>query len=800
MPPLITILAWFSGFVASVAIVNLLAWSRRDREQLQRLKISLAESEARLRDLFEKSTDAIFIHERETGAIVDVNRTTTELYGYTSEECRQLSFADLTGSGFDKAQERALACMVEAEACGEVTFFWQAKHKDGNEFPVEVTMKATELCGEKRIVANVRDITERVATTSALQQEQTLVSTLLDSLPGTFYLYDRELRLRRWNRNLEVLMGYRPEQLRELHFKDCFSPGAQCDELVASLHNLLVSGIENATRETRVVRADGVEVPYLVTAARLDTHEGPMLLSVGLDISSLVDAQTALRESELRYRALYDGAGDAILLLLQDRFVDCNAQALRTFGCETVEQLIGRSLGELSPPMQPDGTASDQAAIAHIAAAIDENAQRFEWLHHRMDESPFLADVSLKAVELRGVKHFLAIVRDVTEKKRLEERLRQVQRLESIGHLAGGIAHDFNNLLTPILGNVELLLSGMAEDAEERPDLEEVHAAAGRARRLTRQLLSFGRRAVLEVTVLDLGALVLGMERLLRGLLREDIQLSLRTDEADIQIKADPSQMEQVLMNLVVNARDAMPKGGLVAISVERKRIDGDSCIGPGDCASGDYAVLSVADTGHGMSEEVKARLFEPFFTTKAVGQGTGLGLATVFGIVQQHRGTLAVYSEPGKGSTFRVYLPLDPSVVANVTPLVEVAAQGGEERILVVEDDAAVRLLTCNVLRRNGYAVFEASNPEQAIAICQDMDPSPQVLVSDVVMPGMSGPELFDKLQATDPALRVLYMSGYSGDIISRQGMLEPGLSLLQKPFSVEELLTKLRQVIGAS
>jgi PAS domain S-box-containing protein len=661
-------------------------------------------------------------------------------------------------------------------------------------------LKHTVLSGQSRIVSGVRDISERVAQATALQREQTFVSTLLDSLPGAFHLYDRDLKLQRWNRNLERSMGYTAEQLRNMPM-ECWLREQEREPLVQEIRQWLLEGSGNITREAHLVRADGALVPYLITGARLDTHEGPLLMGVGLDISSLVAAQEALRESEERYRVVFESAEDAILLVCEERLVDCNPQAIRTFGCESREQLLAYAPVELSPESQPDGTDSWATFGARMVAGIRGEPQHFEWLHRRVDGTPFLAEVNLNRIVLRGIAHLQILIRDITEKRRLEERLVQAQRLEAIGHLAGGVAHDFNNLLTPILGRVELMLLDVPEGESMRQDLVEVHAAAQRAKQLTRQLLTFGRRAVLEVAPIDLCQLLDGMERLLRGLLREDIELKLKLDVEEVVVRADPSQLEQVIMNLVVNARDAMPKGGLVSVGVTKQEVDADFCSTDRACAPGHYAVITVSDTGTGMSPEVKRRLFEPFFTTKSVGKGTGLGLSTVLGIVEQHRGTLTVYSEVDCGSTFRVFLPLEKGSVSHPAPAEITDGQfNGTEAILVVEDDASVRDFTCRSLEKFGYRTTAAASPEEAITTFDRLVESPSMLLTDVVMPGKNGHELYDELLKRRGDLRVLYMSGYSGDTISHQGVLDSGVVLLQKPFPVRELVMKVRQVLDAT
>ncbi len=775
---------------------------RRSREfaRLHQLQAALTASEAKLRELYESSSDAIFVHDASTGAIIDVNRTMCEMYGYTREESLALSVGDLSANSEKYSEERARERLAEAQQLGVTTFAWQARRKDGSPFPVEVTLKCTELGGKTCIVGNVRDHTERRATTEALAQEKEFVTTLLDSLPGTFYLYDGDLKLKRWNRNLELSLGYSAEQLGQMTMMDWYPPGTERDELIAAMLHWFAHGQGNVQRETTVLRADGSKVPYLITATRLNTADGMMLMGVGLDISAFVQAQEDLREGEERYRTLFDSAGDAILLMREDRFIDCNASALKVYGCTGREQLVNHSPQEFSPERQPDNEASTAAALSRITAALSGTPQQFEWLHRRVDGTTFVAEVSLNRVDLRGARHLQAIVRDVTERRRLEERLQQAQRLEAIGHLAGGVAHDFNNLLTPIVGHVELLLEELSASDPARDDLEQILSAAHRARRLTQQLLTVGRKGVLDVQAVDICALVLGMKGLLASLLREDIELEVDVEPNGAIVTADPSQLEQVVMNLVVNARDAMPRGGRLQVAVSRCELGAAFCPARGDCAHGEHARLSVSDTGIGMTEEVKRRLFEPFFTTKTLGRGTGLGLATVFGIVQQHRGTLAVTSEPDLGSTLCVCLPIvnEPVLLDRAASVAEPAIDG-TETVLVVEDDSLVRAFTCRALERHGYVIHVAESAEQALGLFTELTKPPQLVVTDVVLPKLNGRELFERLRIQRPDLRVLYMSGYSGDTISHHGILNEGVVLIQKPFTVEQLLSKVRAALDA-
>ena len=400
-----------------------------------------------------------------------------------------------------------------------------------------------------------------------------------------------------------------------------------------------------------------------------------------------------------------------------------------------------------------------------------------------------------------AVRRALREAEERAERKRLEDHLRQSQKMEAIGRLTGGIAHDFNNLLTVINGYSEMSLQSLKADDALRPNLEQIKEAGERAAGLTRQLLAFSRRQVLEPKVLDLNAVVTNVEKLLNRMIGEDVILAATRTAGLGRVKADPSQIEQVLMNLAVNARDAMPAGGKLTIETANVELDESYAREHMTVQPGRYVMLAVSDTGCGMDVETQKRIFEPFFTTKEQGKGTGLGLSTVYGIVKQSGGYIWAYSEVGLGTTFKVYLPRVDAAIAAVEPAREVLRTArGAETVLLAEDDPALRSLLRKVLQENGYTVLEAFHGKHAVEVCEQHSGPIHLMVTDVVMPEMGGTEAAGRLSSLRPDLKVLFLSGYADDAVHRHGVLAPGTAFLQKPFVLETLARKVREVLDAS
>jgi hypothetical protein len=506
-------------------------------------------------------------------------------------------------------------------------------------------------------------------------------------------------------------------------------------------------------------------------------------------------AEEELRQSEERYRALFEDNPSMFFTVDGNgRVISVNPFGAGQLGY-TIEELVGQSVLAVFHP-------EDQAAVvAQLKACLQHPFQVFQWQFRKVRKNGTIIWVEefARAVSKSGGRHSVLIVcHDITERKRLEEQLSHSQKMEAIGRLAGGVAHDFNNLLTGITCYTELLASSMNNTDPRRNDVEEIKKAAERAATLTRQLLAFSRKQILTYTVVDLNAVVTSMEKMLGRLIGEDIELATRLDSGLGPVKADVGQLEQVIVNLAVNARDAMPNGGQLILETANVELNNAYTAIHPEVQTGHYVLLAVTDTGSGMDETVKANIFEPFFTTKEMGKGTGLGLATVYGIIKQSGGHITVSTAPGQGSTFQIYLPRVQeevsAVVAETEPLL---AATGQEVVLLVEDDEGLRHLISRILRKNGYTVLEASSGAEALQQCEQHAGPLHLLLSDVVMPQMSGRKLAQRLAALRPVLKVLYLSGYTDDSILRHGVMDDDVAFLQKPFTPVALTRKVREVL---
>ena len=595
-----------------------------------------------------------------------------------------------------------------------------------------------------------------------------------------------------WNAGAERMYGYEAEEVIGESVA-LLVPPDRPDELPEILRRLR-QGERIGHLETVRLRKDGHRLHVALAISPIMDAAGSIVgaSTIARDVTERDQAEAERRRSDERYRELFENATDLIAVTdLESRLASVNKAFARTLGYEQ-EELIGKPLAELVPPKW-----HDRLRTAHVSKLSDESASTV-YQHELLTKDGRLiqVEVSSRLIEEEGRPVGTeAICRDITERQQLEEQLRQSQRVESVGRLAGGIAHDFNNLLTVIAGYTEALLN--RKNAADERELTEIAAAAERAAILTHQLLAFSRRQVLQPTVLDLNEVVAGTTQMLARLLGERIEIVSSLDPAIAPVLADFNQLEQILVNLAINSRDAMPNGGTLRIETGGVELDHRYVSNHPEATVGPHTMLAVSDTGIGMEPATMANIFEPFFTTKPLGIGTGLGLATVHGIVRQSGGNIWVYSEPGRGTTFKVYLPISEASLSPRQSSDYAASPTGDETILIVEDERALRVLVVQMLEEHGYQALAAGTAEQAIGLIGDDDIPIDLVLTDLVMPGMNGRDLAEQARVLRPGIRVLFMSGYADVAVLSNGALEPGSAFLEKPFSASELAHKVREVL---
>jgi PAS domain S-box-containing protein len=574
----------------------------------------------------------------------------------------------------------------------------------------------------------------------------------------------------------------------------------------------------SGTEALSLLRARGLDIPFIFVSGTMGEDLAARALEAGAgdaltkgNLRRLIpvirrelrefgerrarrETEAALRVSEATYSALVEQAPLGIYRSTPTgRFLSANAALATILGYSSPAQLLTLDMAR-EVYADPD----ERRRLVERDTYTDRVYDELEATWKRKDGTRIRVQLSVRAIrDTEGhVEFYEAFVRDITTQRQLEAQLAQAQKMEAIGRLAGGVAHDFNNLLTVILSYSELLLEELPKDSSNRDDIGQIRKAAQGASELTRQLLAFSRQQVLEPKVVDLNAAVSGIERLLGRVLREDIQLRCTLSADAGTVRVDPGQLEQVIMNLAVNARDAMPHGGQLTVETGNVDLDETYMQAHPLAAPGRYVMLAVTDTGTGMDAATQARIFEPFFTTKEVGKGTGLGLATVQGIVQQSGGFIWVYSEPNHGTCFKIYLPRVDEPVSEVATVAGDSLMG-TETVLVVEDVEAVRAVTRRMLERYGYRVLEAADGEAAIRLAANSTEHIHLLLTDVVMPNVSGRDLAEMFAKTFPDSKVLFMSGYTDDAIVRHGILQEGIAYLQKPFTPDSLASKVRRVL---
>jgi len=623
----------------------------------------------------------------------------------------------------------------------------------------------------------------------------------IDSVPDALVIVDNQGTIALANTQTETVFGYTRAELRglpiEVLMPDRFRGG--------HIHHRNTYINQPRTRpmgsslELFGLRKDGTEFPVEISLSPIQATTGPMVVAAIRDVTDRKRAQQQIQElhrrvgAESAYKSLVKNAPYGIYRagVENHRFMAVNPALVKMLGYDSEEEVLVLNLA------RDVYSNSDRAEhIAETRLAKQFQAKEFEW--KRKDGSPLYVRLSgRRETDDKGEEFFDVVAEDVTERRKLEEQFHQSQRLEAVARLAGGVAHDFNNLLGVITGYSWLLLNDMEPSDPRRERLEAILQAASSGTTLTRELLAFGRKQVLNLTVLDLNAVVTDLTKMLRRVIGEDVNLKTELQPGLGNVKLDRVQIEQVLLNLVINARDAMPNGGDLYLETLNAELDREYVGGPMGVPPGDYVVLAVRDTGIGMDIDLQSRIFEPFFTTKGPGKGTGLGLASVHGIVKQSGGHVWLYSEKGRGTTFKLFFPRVQEVTQRSKPVAGSKGMRGTETVLLVEDHPLLRKMSAEMLKGMGYKVIETEDGESAITAAEAYTDPIHMLVTDVVMPGMNGLQLRDKIVAVRPGLKTLLISGYSEEVISQYGSFTEGTALLQKPFSTELLGTKIRELL---
>jgi two-component system, cell cycle sensor histidine kinase and response regulator CckA len=638
------------------------------------------------------------------------------------------------------------------------------------------------------------------AATAALHEWEERYNAIFERHPLAMLVWDSETkRFVAVNEAAVAQYGYTRDELLELTVWD-IRPAEEIAHVRRIIERLPPG--RHAFPGLRHQKKDGTVFTVDVIAHDVTWNGRAARLLLAADATERTRAEMALRESEERLRLVMRASNDAVY--------DWDVPSGRVhwtggeiFGYGAADEHFDIAWWE--DRVHPDDRARVEATLE---AAVAGKAESWSEEYHFLRGDGLYAAVLDRGLIVRGLDgqpvRMIGCMADLTQRRRLEDQLRQSQKMEAVGRLAGGVAHDFNNVLTVVKSFSEFLLEDLDKLDPRRSDVEEIAKAADRAAALTRKLLAFSRKQVMRPESLDLNTVVVGMEKMLRRLIGEDVRIVTALDRDLLAVEADPSSIEQAILNLAVNARDAMPDGGTLTIRTKNEtleRTDAAWAIRPGR-----YAMLSVNDTGHGMDATTQARVFEPFFTTKPQGQGTGLGLAMVYGIVKQSGGHIWVESAPGQGTTFTLYLPqptrMDSGPAQQATPRApgdprEAGTRPGGETVLVVDDEEPVRSSTRRALERAGYTVIPAADGADALRLFTEHDGAVDLVVTDVVMPGLGGRELVGRLKIMSPALPVLFVSGYTEEGVHKQGVLEPGAAYLEKPFTPEKLLRKVREVL---
>ena len=798
---IMTQIAIFKGLLFMALTSTLLFFLiTRLRDKIEKSTKALRESEELLHFLIKNSSDSLGIINAD-GSLKYISPAAEKISGFPIAELEGKAFETLIHPDDIKDIQ---AAWNEAVKHPEKTVTVQYRHIHKTQGWVYSEAIAQSFLNDPAIngvIASVRDITERKKTEEAIEKHKQVLQLFIEYAPASIAMFDTEMRY--ISASQRFLTDYRiddhaiigkshydvfpeiPERLKEIHRRCLQGAIERCDQDPFPRSNGKLDWIRWEVR------------PWYENTGKI----GGLILFSEVITKQVEDAEN-VRESEKKFRDLFHQHSAIKLIIDPDtgNIVDANIAAEKFYGW-SVEQLQKMRIQDIN-------TLSPEQIKAEIEKVRNRERGYFEFRHRLADGS--VRDVSIYSskISIKGKELLHSIVHDISERKKAEEeqeklreQLVQAQKMESVGLLAGGVAHDFNNMLGVILGHAEMAMDQIGPTQPLFADLEEIRKAASRSADLTRQLLAFARKQTVAPKVLDLNETIEGLLKMLRRLIGEGIDLVWMPGTGLWPVKIDPSQLDQILANLCVNARDSIAGVGKIIVETGNDTFDEEFCATHAGSVSGEYVKISVSDTGRGMDRVTLSHIFEPFFTTKDVGEGTGLGLSTVYGAVKQNNGFIDVYSKPGQGTIFTINLPRFKDVCTNRPAFkegAEVPIVGGHETILLVEDEPTILKMTTMMLQRLGYTVLAANTPYAAIRIVEESVDEIQMLMTDVIMPEMNGRDLADRLLTIKKGMKCLFMSGYTSDIVSSQGVLIEGMHFIQKPYTQKELAMRIREVLG--
>ncbi len=757
---------------------------------------TILESESRYRTLVENSPLGIIQLDEEMRIIYE-NASLKEMFGIPKEETSKVMGMDI----------RAVPSAIEAGVVKELN-----KLPKGEKINVEFPFKSLygketflELHGVPLFkddtfagaILILEDITERKRSERELKENQSFLNSIFESIQDGISVLDTDLTVRHVN---NVMKKWYEANL-PLEGKKCYECYHNRDEACDPCPSLRC--IQSRQTEMNVVPGlpgSTVEWIELYSYPIIDSETGDVkgVVEFVRDITERVKADVAIKESEEKYRRLVEQSNDAIYLLYEDKFEIINQKFSKMFNV-TSEEVKAPDFNFMNL------VAPNSREVIRERDRMRERGEtppsQYSFTGLTKDGKEIELEASITEIPYKDGVAYQGILRDVTEQKSLEAQFRQSQKMEAVGRLAGGVAHDFNNLLTVIGGNIQLAMMSLSENDPLKDELEQVYKASERAAKLTNQLLAFSRRQQLQLKVVDLNYLIVDMEKMLSRIIGEDIILNTFLADDLWKVKVDSGQFEQILVNLCINARDAMPDGGTLTIETMNIDLTNEYARTHPEVAPGPYVMVSVSDNGCGMTDEIKSQIFDPFFTTKSEGKGTGLGLSTVYGIVKQSGGFIYVYSEPGEGTTFKIYLPRTTEKIETINKKELPEEQlYGKETILVVEDDESVRNIAVRILKKYGYNVIEAENGGIGYLKCKKSKQPIDLIITDVIMPEMNGAEFITSVKEFWPKLKVLYMSGYTYNVIAKKGIIQSEVNFISKPFRPMAFLNKVKRVLMAN